>query len=116
MTELAHAVNFTMSFGCTVLPEDINKMREWLEKSYTIEYLWDMEINKNSSDKEIANYLGVENYRDHFLTEAMELEMQEHHVYDEKDTKRLRDDYQRRLKDFRKANKINKTKRVKNDL
>ena len=97
-----------MSFGTTVLPEDINKMRESLERSNTTEYYWDLEINKDSTDEEIAKYLGLQNYRDFFLTEAVEMEMEEHHVYDEKDTKRLTDEYKEKLKQFKEANKENK--------
>lgn len=105
MTEFAHAVNYTMSFGCTVLPEDINKMKIWLEKSDSPEYLWNLEINKASTDEEIANYLGLENYRDHFLTEAISMEMEEHHIYSEKDTERLRSEYEEKLRMFKEANK-----------
>ena len=109
MTEFAHAVNFRMSFGMTVLPEDINKMREWLEKSDQTESLWNIEINKNSSDEEIANYLGVENYRDHLLAEVVDMEMEEHHIYDKGNTERLRDNYQRQIKEFREINGLDKS-------
>lgn len=105
MTEFAHAVNYTMSFGCTVLPEDINKMRESLEQSNTKEYLWDLEIDKDSSDEQIANYLGLESYGDHYLTEATEMEMEEHHVYSEKDTERLKKEYEDKVRHFKEANK-----------
>ncbi len=109
MTEFAHAVNYTISFGCTVLPEDINKQREWLKKADTSLSLWDIEIDKDSSDEAIANYLGLENYRDFLLTEAIDMEMEEHHVYDKKDTVRLQSEYQRKLKDFKEANSKNRT-------
>lgn len=105
MTEFAHAVNYTISFGCNVLPDDINKLRNWLQKTDENLSLWNIEINKDSSDEDIANYLGLENYRDHILTEAVDMEMEEHHVYDAKDTARLKDDYQRRLKEFKEMNK-----------
>ena len=89
MTEFAHAVNFTMSFGCTVLPEDINHKREWLKTTNQKDSIWNIEIDKDSTDEEIANYLGLENYRDHFLSECVDMEMEEHHVYDAKNTLRL---------------------------
>ena len=94
-----------MSFGCTVLPEDINKKRKWLESTDSDDSLWDMTINKNSTDEEIANFLGVENYRDLFLVEAVNLEMEEHHVYDKEDTERLKNQYYEHVKDFKEANK-----------
>lgn len=109
VTEFAHAVNYTMSFGCTVLPEDINKQREWLKKADTSLSLWDIEIDKESSDEVIANYLGLENYRDFLLTEAVDMEMEEHHVYNKEDTERLSKEYQQKLKGFREANKLNKS-------
>lgn len=105
MTEFVHAVNYTMSFGTNVLPEDINKMKESLEKSNTKEYLWDLVIDKDSSDEQIANYIGLEQYHDHFLTEAVEMEMEEHHVYSKEDTERLIKEYEDKLKHFREANK-----------
>jgi len=110
MTEFAHAVNFTMSFGSDVLPEDINKKRKELNEMYgTPNYydnmIWNITLTKESTDEEIANYLGLQNYRDFMLTEAIEIEMEEHHVYDKKDTERLINEYQRKLKAFREANK-----------
>ena len=33
MTEFAHSVNFTLSFGCTVLPDDINRLRKSLQEN-----------------------------------------------------------------------------------
>jgi hypothetical protein len=104
MTEFAHAVNFTMSFGVTVLPEDINKLRKQLDESLHDLSLFDVVIDANSSDEELANYLGLENYRDWMLSECVDMEMEDHHVYDAKDTKRLTDEYKRKLEDFKKAN------------
>ena len=105
MTEFAHAVNFTMSFGVTVLPEDINEMRERLEK-YPDEYysIHHIELTKDSTDEEIANYLGLQNYRDWMLAECTEMEMDEHHVYDKEDTERLIKQYQDTLKAYQEAN------------
>jgi len=107
MTEFAHAVNFTMSFGVTVLPEDINKVKEHLNGENCDKYqymLFDIELTKDSTDEEIANYLGLENYRDHMLSECVDMEMEEHHVYNKKDTDRLTKEYQEKLKSFREMN------------
>lgn len=108
MTEFAHAVNFTMSFGVTVLPEEINKIRKIIEsEDYNNELmLYDIELTKDSTDEEIANYIGLEDYTNHLLSECVNMEMEEHHVYNEKDTKRLSDEYHERLAEFKKRNKI----------
>lgn len=67
--------------------------------------LYNINLTKDSTDEEIANYLGLENYRDWMLSECVDMEMEDHHVYNAKDTKRLSDEYQRKLKDFRERNK-----------
>lgn len=103
--EFAHAVNFTMSFGCTVLAEDINKKRKWLGEDGN-DSLFNMTINKDSTDEEIANFLGVENYRDHFLSEVVEMEMEDHHVYSKEDSERLTTEYHERVKEFKRMNNI----------
>lgn len=105
MTEFAHAVNFTMDFGVTVLPEDINKIRKELDGGYDGLMLWDIELNKHSTDEEIANYIGLESYADHFLSEAVNMEMDVHHVYSKEDTERLRSEYEEKLQMFKEANK-----------
>jgi len=104
MTEFAHAVNYTISFGVTVLPDDINKMRKMLDEGHT-DGIWDIELNKDSTDEEIANYIGLENYRDFILTEPVEMEMEDHHVYDAKRTAELIAHYEERLAAFKEANK-----------
>lgn len=103
--EFAHAVNFTMSFGCNVLPEDINKKREYLNRVEE-ESIHHLTINKDSTDEEIANFLGVENYRDWFLSEVVDLEMEDHHVYDKEQTERIVTDYHERVKEFKRMNNL----------
>ena len=102
----AHAVNFVMDFGCTVLPEDIDKVRQDLQNDdYQNMYMmYNMHLTKDSTDEEIANYLGVENYRDFYLSEVMNLEMDEHHEYDEKETKRLVDQYKEQIRRHKEMN------------
>lgn len=104
--EFAHSVNFKMSFGCNVLPEDINKKREWLGKDQD-DSLFDMRIDKDSTDEEIANFLAVENYRDTFLSEVVEMEMDDtHHIYSKEDTEGIVTEYHERVKEFKRMNKI----------
>lgn len=106
MTEFAHAVNFTISFGVTVLPKDINKLKENLQNDdYEDCYMhYDIHLTKNSTDEEIANYLGLQNYRNWALSECVDMEMEDHHVYDAKDTERLTREYKRKVQDFKEAN------------
>jgi hypothetical protein len=107
-TEFAHAVNFTMSFGVTVLPEEINKIKERLHGENGDKYHYssfNIKLTKNSTDEEIANYIGLENYKDWMLSECVEMEMEDHHVYNKKDTERLIKEYQEKLEDFKKRNK-----------
>ena len=85
MTEFAHAVNYTISFGITVFPEDINKTREWLKKGNT-DSIYNIEVNGDSSDEDIAKLIGLQNRCE---AESLDMEMEDYSVYDAKDTARL---------------------------
>lgn len=101
----AYAVNYTISFGADVLPEDIQKKREWLNAGGVGSYL-NMEIDKDSTDEEIAEFIGVENYADFIQTEKVDLEMEGTHQYSEKDTSRLVTEYHARIKEFKRMNNL----------
>lgn len=101
----AYAVNYTISFGADVLPEDIQKKREWLNAGGE-DSLWNMSIDKDSSDEDIAKFIGVENYADFIQTEKVDMEMEETHQYSEKDTERITKEYHERIKEFKRMNNL----------
>ena len=101
----AYSINYTISFGADVLPEDIQKKRVWLGEDGS-DSLWNMEINKDSTDEEIAKFLGVENFGDFIQTEKVELEMEDVHEYSKEDTDRLVTQYHERIKEFKRMNNL----------
>ena len=104
-TKSAYAVNYTISFGADVLPEDIQKKRDWLNAGGE-DSLWGMEINKDSTDEEIAKFVGVENFNDFIQTEKIDLEMEETYRYSEKDTERITKEYHEQIKEFKRMNNL----------
>lgn len=101
----AYSVNYTISFGADVLPEDIQEKREWLNAGGE-DSMWDLKINKDSTDEEIAKFLGVENFNDFIQTEKVDLEMEEIHRYSKDDTERLTSEYHERIKEFKRMNNL----------
>lgn len=98
MTEFAHAVNFTMSFGVTVIPDQINELRKKLKAGEYELTLFNLTVDANSTDEQLANFIGLEHYDYHLLSECVDMEMEEHHVYNSKDTERLTKEYQENLR------------------
>ena len=66
---MRYSVNYTIDFGIDVSQKEIDKKRKWLQAMFDnpecsdTDYIWDLEITKDSTDKEIAQFIGVENWR-----------------------------------------------------
>ncbi len=110
------SVNYIMNFGIDVSQKDIDKKRKWLQAMYDCkdcendELLWDMKINKDSTDSEIAKFIGIQNVSS---AEAVDLEFEGMETYDEKREKELDQQDIERHEEFKKNNpdlfnKINK--------
>lgn len=80
------SVNYTISFGINVSQKEIDEKREYLKKSDEPDLLWDLEITSESSDEEIARFIGVENWRS---AEGTEIEHEDIVEYTKEQEERL---------------------------
>lgn len=101
------SVNYTMSFGIDVSQKEIDEKRKWLQAMYddkdcsNTDYIWDLQITKDSTDEEIARFIGVENWRS---AEGVNLEMEETCTYDVKREKELDEQDIKKHEEFKKMN------------
>lgn len=118
---MRYSVNFTIPFGIDVSQKEIDKERQWLEANAKLnnnlgdEYLYHLKININSTDKEIATFLGVQNFGD---AEGMSLDDVEvcDYEYSPEEEKQHEDEDERKLQEFIKINTPNWNKRKWNNF
>lgn len=102
-----YSVNFNMDFGIDVSQKEIDKKRKWLQAMHddpecaNSDYIWDLEITVDSTDEEIAKFIGIENYRS---AEGVELDIEGVETYDEKREKELEIKDEEDKKRFRELN------------
>ena len=65
-----YSVNYEISFGIDVTQKQIDEVRESLTKLGNKESYFNLEIDKNSTDKEIAKLIGLTSYK---MAEAVDL-------------------------------------------
>lgn len=76
---MKYSVNYKVSFGIDVTQEEIDKIKKYLtDKEQTQFMIWDIALTKDSSDKEIARFIGLENQN---MAESVDLEMDEINEY-----------------------------------
>jgi len=104
---MRYSVNYTINFGIDVSQKEIDGKRKWLQamfdnpKCSNSDYIWDLEITKDSTDEQIAQFIGVENWRS---AEGIELELDDIGTYDEKRENELEEEDEERKKAFREMN------------
>ena len=70
---MKYSVNYKVLFGIDVTQEEIDKVRKHLTDEKQTQYMiWNITLTKDSSDKEIAEFIGLENQN---MAESVELEM-----------------------------------------
>ena len=72
------SINYDMSFGIDVTQKEIDDQRQGMIELNKPDYIWNLKIDKNSTDEEIAIFIGV---RDHHIAEATNLENIEAYSY-----------------------------------
>ena len=76
---MKYSVNYKVSFGIDVTQEEIDKIKKHLtDKKQTQYMIWNIALTKDSSDKEIAEFIGLENQN---IAESVDLEMDEIYEY-----------------------------------
>jgi len=104
---MRYSVNYKMNFGIDVSQKEIDEKRKWLQamsddpECSNSESCWNLEITKDSTDKEIAQFIGIQNWRD---AEGIDLELDDICTYDEKREKELEKEDEERKKEFREMN------------
>lgn len=56
-----YSICYDMSFGIDVTQKEIDEVREGLIELNKSDYIWDLKIDKNSTDEEIAKFIGISN-------------------------------------------------------
>ena|SRR5690348_8171908 len=67
---MRYSVNYEISFGIDVTQKEIDDVRASLVKLNNKESIWNLEVDKNSTDLQIAKVIGLANYR---VAEAVDL-------------------------------------------
>lgn len=73
-----YSVNYTISYGVDVSRKEIDELRASFTNEYNHDSIWNLVVNKDSSDKDLAKFIALTNPIDR---EAVDLDNLEADAY-----------------------------------
>jgi hypothetical protein len=75
---MKYSVNYNMSFGIDVTQQEIDQQRQAFDDRYKGDSIFSIVIDKNSSDEQIAKFIGLSKFKQAEVVDMDELEVYEY--------------------------------------